>query len=38
MLAASLRNSGITILIALFTALLKDYVKRLNLSSVDYVV
>jgi superfamily II DNA or RNA helicase len=38
MLAASLRNPGVTILVAPFTALLKDYVKRLKLSSIDHVV
>jgi hypothetical protein len=36
--AASLRNPGVTILVAPFTALLKDYVKRLKLSSIDHVV
>ena len=38
MLAASLRNPGVTILVAPFTALLRDYIKRLKLSSIDHVV
>lgn len=38
MIAASLRNPGVTILVAPFTALLKDYVKRLKLSGIDHVV
>jgi superfamily II DNA helicase RecQ len=38
MLAVSLRNLGVTILVALFIVLLKDYVKRLNLSNVNHIV
>jgi superfamily II DNA helicase RecQ len=38
MLAASLRNPGVTILVATFNALAKDYVKRLELADIDQVV
>jgi superfamily II DNA or RNA helicase len=38
MLAASLPDPGVTILVAPFSALLHDYVKRLKLSKVDHVV
>lgn len=38
MLAASLRDPGVTILVAPFKALLFDYVKRLKLSEVDHVL
>jgi superfamily II DNA helicase RecQ len=37
-LAASLPDPGVTILVALFNALLHDYVKRLKLSEVDHVL
>jgi superfamily II DNA helicase RecQ len=38
MLAASLPDPGVTILVALFNALLHDYMKRLKVSQVDHVV
>ena len=38
MLAASLPDPGVTILVAPFKALLFDYVKRLKLSEVDHVL
>ena len=38
MLVASLRDPGVIILVALFTALLKDYVKRLKLGNVYHIV
>ena len=38
MLAASLPDPGVTILVAPFNALLHDYVKRLKLSKVDHVL
>jgi hypothetical protein len=38
MLAASLPDPGVTILVAPFNALLHDYVKRLKLSEVDHVL
>jgi superfamily II DNA or RNA helicase len=38
MLAASLPDPGVTILVAPFNALLHDYVKRLKVSQVDHVV
>jgi superfamily II DNA helicase RecQ len=38
MLAASLRDPGVTVLVAPFNALAKDYVKRLKLADIDHVV
>ncbi len=38
MLAASLPDPGVTILVAPFNALLYDYVKRLKLSEIDHVL
>jgi superfamily II DNA helicase RecQ len=38
MLAASLPDPGVTILVALFNALLHDYMKQLNISQVDHVI
>lgn len=38
MLAASLPDPGVTILVAPFNALLHDYVRRLRVSQVDHVV
>jgi superfamily II DNA helicase RecQ len=38
MLAASLPDPGVTILVAPFNALLHDYIKRLKLSKVDHVL
>jgi len=37
-LATSLKDLGVTILVALFNALIKDYVKRLKLADINYVV
>jgi superfamily II DNA helicase RecQ len=38
MLAASLPDPGVTILVTPFNALLHDYVKRLKLSEVNHVL
>jgi superfamily II DNA helicase RecQ len=38
MLAASLPDPGVMILVAPFNALLYDYIKRLKLSKVDHVL
>jgi hypothetical protein len=37
-LAAALRDPGVTIVVAPFNALEKDYVVRLRLSSIDHIV